>query len=59
MQTTFTDDFNVISRLTGTAAEMVYLLRFTGNFPAQDYYDLSDALLQIRVPGTFCEPETL
>lgn len=59
MQTSFTDDYDTISRLTGTTAEMVYLLRFKGNFPAQDYYDLSEALLQIRVPGTFCEPDTL
>jgi len=55
----FTDDFEAIDKLTGTTDEMQYLLRFVGNFPAQDYYDLSDELQRVNLPGTFTEPETI
>lgn len=56
-QAEFTDGFEKISELIGSADEMLYLLRFVGNFPAQDYYDLTEELLRIRLPGTFTEPE--
>ena len=32
---------------------------FEEHFPAQDYYDLTPALVQIRIPGTYLEPELL
>lgn len=51
MQMKFTGDFDKISRLTGYAAEMMHLLKFAGNFPAQDYYDLTDELVRIKLPG--------
>lgn len=59
MQMKFTGDFDKISRLTGYAAEMMHLLKFAGNFPAQDYYDLTDELVRIKLPGTYSEPEVL
>ncbi|HNW77154.1 MAG TPA: Smr/MutS family protein [Bacteroidales bacterium] len=32
---------------------------FEEHFPSQDYYDLTPALHQIRIPGTYLEPELL
>ncbi len=58
-QTTFTDDFNKISELLGSTDEMLYILRFMGNFPAQDYYDLTEELTRVELPGTFIEPEAM
>lgn len=58
-QTQFTDDFEKISALIGSTDEMLYILKFAGNFPAQDYYDLTEELLRIRLPGTFTEPDAM
>lgn len=55
----FSDDHGRISGLLGQAAEMKYILQFIGNFPSQDYYDLTDELVRLKLPGTFAEPETL
>ncbi|MFH1121427.1 MAG: Smr/MutS family protein [Bacteroidota bacterium] len=55
----FINDFNKISDLIGQAAEMKYILQFHGNFPSQDYYDLSEELKRVRLPGTFTEPEMM
>lgn len=58
-QATFTDDFDKISALLGTTDEMLYILKFMGNFPAQDYYDLTEELTRVKLPGTFTEPEAM
>ncbi len=55
----FSDDHGRISMLLGQSAEMKYILQFIGNFPSQDYYDLTDELVRLKLPGTFAEPETL
>jgi len=55
----FLTDFGKISTLLGQAAEMKYILQFIGNFPSQDYYDLSEELQRVRLPGTFTDPEMM
>jgi DNA mismatch repair protein MutS2 len=55
----FSADYKTISILTGQVAEMVYIQRFIGNFPAQDYYDLSAELARIKLPGTFLDTESM
>jgi DNA mismatch repair protein MutS2 len=55
----FRNDYVQISELLGQAAEMKYILQFIGNFPSQDYYDLSEELRRVKLPGTFTEPEMM
>ncbi len=55
----FNTDFETLNRLLGQSAEMKYLLQFIPGFPQQDYYDLSEELIRIRVKGTYMEAETL
>ncbi|MBK9358691.1 MAG: Smr/MutS family protein [Bacteroidales bacterium] len=56
---TFTNDFSKITSLISQTAEMKYILQFIGNFPSQDYYDLTDELTRVRLPGTFTDPDTM
>jgi len=39
--------------------ELRQVLLFEGNFPSQDYYDLTPALLRIRLEGSYLESEDL
>jgi DNA mismatch repair protein MutS2 len=39
--------------------ELRQILLFEGNFPSQDYFDLTPALSGIRLEGTYMEPEVL
>lgn len=55
----FTGDFTKIDMLLGQTAELKSLLQFKGNFPAQDYYDLTSELIRIRLPGTFTDPDSM
>ena len=55
----FSNDFDRISELLGQVAEMKYVLQFIGNFPSQDYYDLTQELKRVRLPGTFTDPEMM
>ncbi len=55
----FSNDFGQISQLLGQAAEMKYILQFIGNFPSQDYYDLSAELKRVKLPGTYTDPEMM
>ncbi|HOI88628.1 MAG TPA: endonuclease MutS2, partial [Lentimicrobium sp.] len=55
----FTGDHQEIVRRTGELSEMQYILKFAGNFPSQDYYDLTEMLLHLRLPGTYADPEYL
>lgn len=56
---TFAGDFSTIDTLLGQTAELKYILQFKGNFPSQDYYDLTSELLRIRLPGTFTDPDSM
>lgn len=56
---TFSHDFGKITELIGQAAEMKHILQFVGNFPSQDYYDLTEELKRVKLPGTFTEPELM
>jgi DNA mismatch repair protein MutS2 len=56
---TFTNDFGKISILISQVAEMKYILQFVGNFPSQDYFDLSEELSRVKLPGTFTDPDTM
>ncbi|MDD4604409.1 MAG: Smr/MutS family protein [Bacteroidales bacterium] len=53
-----TDPDEIEQWLSGTA-EMRQILEFEEHFPAQDYYDMIPALLGIRIPGSYMEPEQL
>lgn len=55
----FSNDFDRISELLGQVAEMKYVLQFIGNFPSQDYYDLTPELKRVRLPGTFTDPDLM
>lgn len=39
--------------------EVRRMLLFEENFPSQDYYDLGEELLRIKIEGTYLEPEVL
>jgi len=55
----FSDDLSEIQPLLGQTEELRLILLSQENFPSQDYYDLTDELLRIRIQGTFIEPEHL
>ncbi len=55
----FSDVHEDIAKRTGELAEMQYILKFEGNFPSQDYFDLTETLLHLRLPGTYADPEYL
>ncbi len=55
----FNTDFITLNRQLGQTAEMKYVLQFVPGFPQQDYYDLSEELIRIRVKGTYMEADTL
>ena len=55
----FSDDLSEIRPLLGQTEELRCILLSEENFPSQDYYDLTDELLRIRIEGTFIEPEHL
>jgi DNA mismatch repair protein MutS2 len=48
----FSDNFAVIDKLTRQTAEMKAILEeASGEFPAQNYLDVTDALEKIRIEG--------
>lgn len=55
----FNTDYDTINTLLHQASELKYILQFNGNFPSQDYYDLTSELLRIRLPGTFINPDSM
>lgn len=55
----FSADLSVIRLLLGQTEELRLILLSQEQFPSQDYYDLREELLRIRIPGTFMEPENL
>ncbi|MGA3012695.1 MAG: Smr/MutS family protein [Bacteroidales bacterium] len=58
-QISFSDDLSEIRTLLGQTEELRQILLSQENFPSQDYYDLTDELLRIRIAGTYIEPEQL
>jgi len=56
---TFIGDFAELDKLLGQTAELKYILQFKGNFPSQDYFDLTAELMRIRLPGTFTDPDSM
>lgn len=58
-EVTFSETLTEILPLLRQAEEMRLILLSEENFPSQDYYDLTDELLRIRIEGTFIEPEKL
>jgi len=55
----FSDNLSELRTLLGQTEELRLILLSEEKFPSQDYYDLTDELLRIRVGGTFIEPEEL
>ncbi len=55
----FSETLSEIRPLLGQTEELRRILLSEENFPSQDYYDLTDELLRIRIEGTFIEPENL
>lgn len=55
----FSPDAGTVKRRLRQTEEFRQILAFHGNFPAQDYYDMTSELVRIRIAGTYLEPEHL
>jgi DNA mismatch repair protein MutS2 len=55
----FTSNYELLSKLTDQTEEFRQLLMKEGNFPSDDYYDLSDELRRIGIEGSYIEQEQL
>ena len=55
----FSDDFDLVSRLLRETREFLTILETGLPFPSQDYFDLSSSLSRIQIPGTYLIPEEL
>jgi DNA mismatch repair protein MutS2 len=55
----FSNDFELISRLLKETREFLTILETGLPFPAQDYIDLSPVLSHIQIPGTYLLPDEL
>lgn len=55
----FTSNYELLSKLTDQTEEFRQLLMKEGNFPSDDYYDLSDELRRISIEGSYIEQEQL
>jgi DNA mismatch repair protein MutS2 len=55
----FSTDVEIIRGWLAESTEMKEILLSGEPLPSQDYYDLTDELLRIRIPGTYMEPEQL
>lgn len=55
----FRNDFRLIDTLLNQTEEFRQILLFDNYFPSQDYFDLTNVIDSIRVPGTFIEIESL
>ncbi|MEI7982256.1 MAG: endonuclease MutS2, partial [Bacteroidota bacterium] len=58
-QIAFSTDAAEIETMLSRTAEMKQIVQFEDHFPSQDYYDMVPALLSIRIPGSYLEPEQL
>ena len=55
----FSADGGEVSVWLRQTEEFRQIVLFEDHFPSQDYYDLTPALGQIRIPGTYLEPHSL
>lgn len=55
----FTAKKDLIHTLTNQVKEFKDILSYEGGFPSQDYYDLTEELRRIKIPGTFISIEKL
>lgn len=55
----FTANKERLQTLIGQVNECKEILAYEGGFPTQDYYDLTDELRRIKIPGTFISVERL
>ncbi|MCX6328783.1 MAG: Smr/MutS family protein [Bacteroidia bacterium] len=55
----FKDDYNIIIEQLSVTSEFQHLLIFEENFPADNYYSISECLSKIRIEGTFPEVREL
>jgi len=51
----FSDNIDSVSVWLSSTAEFQHLLHFEENFPADNYYNISECLNKIRIEGTFPE----
>jgi len=58
-QISFSNDFDLISRLLKETREFLTILETGLPFPSQDYIDLSPVLSHIQIPGTYLLPDEL
>lgn len=59
LQLSFSNDYNLVSRLLKETREFLTILETGLPFPSQDYLDLSPVLQHIQIPGTYLLPEEL
>jgi DNA mismatch repair protein MutS2 len=59
MQLSFSNDFDLVSRLLKESREFLTILETGLPFPSQDYLDLSPVLVHLQIPGTYLLPEEL
>jgi len=55
----FIPNHDLLSKLLAQTEEFRHLLSMPGNFPSNDYFDLTDELQRISIEGTFIEQEKL
>lgn len=55
----FSNSFVEISRQLRLTAELMEILKTEANFPAADYFDLSEELIRLNPDGTFFDPALL
>jgi len=51
----FSEKIEIISEQLSATSEFQHLLKFEENFPADNYYNISECLNKIRIEGTFPE----
>jgi DNA mismatch repair protein MutS2 len=58
-ETGFSTDPEEVRKRLSQSEELRQILLSEENFPSQDYYDMTEELVRIRIEGTFLEPENL
>lgn len=55
----FSDRTDTISEQLSATSEFQHLMQFEENFPSENYYNISECLIKIRIEGTFPEVREL
>ncbi|MCX6243383.1 MAG: Smr/MutS family protein [Bacteroidetes bacterium] len=55
----FSDDLEAVRTMLSRVEELRRIILSEEHFPSQDYYDLTEELIRVRIQGTFIEPENL